>query len=242
VGHDLPVSVRLRLGIGRRAPSESIFRRVLRSVDAQALDRIVSGWLAERAARQSANGQPVGEVGLPAIAVDGKTARGARDPDRTATHLFAAFDHFDGVVLGQTQVEAKTNEITVFAPLLDRIDVTGTVIIADALQTQDRHAICCTNAARTTCTSSKATGRHSMPNWPCWPGMTFPLPRVTARKGMAASVMHPLSSPPSTTGLHSRTPGSPPRSPASATRTQPAHHQRRLAYRDRLRRRRPRLR
>ena len=50
--HDLPVSVRLRLGIGRRAPSESTFRRVLRCVDAQALDQIVSGWLAEHAARQ----------------------------------------------------------------------------------------------------------------------------------------------------------------------------------------------
>jgi len=139
--HDLPVSVRLRLGIGRRAPSESTFRRVLRSVDAQALDRIVSGWLAERAARQSASGQPVGEVGIRAIAVDGKTARGARGSDRTARHLFAAFDHLHGVVLGQTQVEAKTNEITVFAPLLDRIDITGTVITADALHTQDRHAL-----------------------------------------------------------------------------------------------------
>jgi Transposase DDE domain len=68
-----------------------------------------------------------------AIAVDGKTARGARGPGRTATHLFAAFDHRYGVVLAQTQVEAKTNDITVFAPLLDRIDITGTVITADAL-------------------------------------------------------------------------------------------------------------
>ena len=138
--HDLPVSVRLRLGIGRRAPSESTFRRVLRSVDGQALDQIVSGWLAERTARQPAGDQPVGEQGIRAIAVDGKTARGARGPDRTATHLFAAFDHRSGVVLGQTQVDAKTNEITVFAPLLDRLDITGTVITADALHTQDRHA------------------------------------------------------------------------------------------------------
>ena len=139
--HDLPVSVRLRLGIGRRAPSESTFRRVLLCVDAQALDQIVSGWLTERTASQPAGDQPVGAGGIRAIAVDGKTARGARGPDRTATHLFAAFDHRSGVVLGQTQVEAKTNEITVFAPLLDRIDITGTVITADALHTQDRHAL-----------------------------------------------------------------------------------------------------
>jgi hypothetical protein len=34
--HGLPVSVRVRLGIGRRAPSESTFRRVLQTVDAHA--------------------------------------------------------------------------------------------------------------------------------------------------------------------------------------------------------------
>ncbi|WP_219419733.1 transposase family protein [Pseudonocardia nigra] len=47
---DLPVSVRLRLGMGRRAPSESTFRRVLQRVDADELDIAVSGWLARRAA------------------------------------------------------------------------------------------------------------------------------------------------------------------------------------------------
>jgi hypothetical protein len=45
---DLPVSVRLRLGIGRRAPSESAFHRVLQTVDAHALDTAVSSWLVER--------------------------------------------------------------------------------------------------------------------------------------------------------------------------------------------------
>ena len=40
--HDLPASVRVRLGIGRRAPSESTIRRILQTVDADALDRVVS--------------------------------------------------------------------------------------------------------------------------------------------------------------------------------------------------------
>jgi len=43
--HDLPVSVRVRLGMGRRAPSESTLRRILQAVDADALDRVVSSWL-----------------------------------------------------------------------------------------------------------------------------------------------------------------------------------------------------
>jgi hypothetical protein len=133
--HDLPVSVRVRLGIGRRAPSESTFRRILQTVDAHALDTAVSSWLVER----SGLGREANQA-LRAIAVDSKTARGSRAPDQPARHLFAAFKHASGVVLGQTEVDDKSNEITAFAPLLDRIDLTGTVITADALHTQDRHA------------------------------------------------------------------------------------------------------
>ena len=132
---DLPVSVRVRLGIGRRAPSESTFRRVLHTVDAHALDTAVSSWLVER----SAGTHPANQT-VRAVAVDGKTARGSRAPHRPARHLFAAFEHASGVVVGQMQVEDKSNEITAFAPLLDRIDLTDTVITADALHTQDRHA------------------------------------------------------------------------------------------------------
>jgi predicted transposase YbfD/YdcC len=44
------------------------------------------------------------------------------------------------VVLGHSVVDGKTNEITAFAPLLDRINITGAIITADALQTQHRHA------------------------------------------------------------------------------------------------------
>jgi predicted transposase YbfD/YdcC len=133
--HDLPLSVRVRLGIGRCAPSESTFRRILQIVDAHTLDTVVSSWLAKRSGLE-----PEANPALRAIAVDGKTARGSRAPDQPARHLLAAFEHTSGVVLGQTEVDDKSNEITAFAPLLDRIDLTDTVITADALHTQDRHA------------------------------------------------------------------------------------------------------
>jgi predicted transposase YbfD/YdcC len=55
-------------------------------------------------------------------------------------HLLGALDHASGAVLGQTVVAGKTNEINAFAPLLDRIDITGVIITADALHTQHRHA------------------------------------------------------------------------------------------------------
>jgi len=131
--HDLPVSARLRLGIGRRAPSESTIRRILQAVDLDAFDVALSGWLADRLP-EPAPGR------LRVVAVDGKTARGARTDKHTQVHLLAAFDHAAGIVLGQTQVEGKSNEITAFAPLLDRIDLTDVLVTADALHTQRGHA------------------------------------------------------------------------------------------------------
>ena len=55
-------------------------------------------------------------------------------------HLLAASDTRSGIVLGQSVVDGKTNEITAFAPLLDRVDITDAIITADALHTQDEHA------------------------------------------------------------------------------------------------------
>ncbi len=128
---DLPGAVRQRLGIERVPPSETAIRRVLQAIDPHLLDRTVSGWLTARvgAARR-----------WPAIAVDGKTARGARAADGRAVHLLAALDHEDGVVLGQRVVDGKSNEITAFAPLLDGIDIAGAVVTADAMHTQREHA------------------------------------------------------------------------------------------------------
>ena len=129
--HDLPAEMRERLRIERIPPSESAIRRVLQAIDPHLLDRTVCGWLAA---------WPTPPPRWPAIAVDGKTARGARVGDGRAVHLLAALQHGDGVVLGQRVVDGKSNEITAFAPLLDSIDITGVIITADALHTQREHA------------------------------------------------------------------------------------------------------
>jgi predicted transposase YbfD/YdcC len=162
--HDLPLGARVQLGLtgGRATPSESAIRRILQKVDPEALDRVVSDWLVARAAGTSsptpsphgtsANGAsphsagsaPVRIAASPpprVIAVDGKSARGARRAgDDRAVHLLAALDTGRGIVLGQSVVDGKSNEITAFAPLLDRVDITGAIITADALHTQDEHA------------------------------------------------------------------------------------------------------
>ena len=62
-----------------------------------------------------------GSSKLLAIAVDGKTVRGATDAEGNQAHLLAAATHHDALVLGQVEVGAKTNEIPMFAPLLDQL-------------------------------------------------------------------------------------------------------------------------
>jgi predicted transposase YbfD/YdcC len=51
-------------------------------------------------------------------------------------HLLAALAGQRGVVAAQTEVGAKTNEIPMIIPLLDGLDLAGTVITADALHCQ----------------------------------------------------------------------------------------------------------
>ena len=86
-----------------------------------------------------------GSSKLLAIAVDGKTVRGATDAEGNQSHLLAAATHHDALVLGQVEVGAKTNEIPMFAPLLDQlaasgVDLAHSVITADTLHAQRSHA------------------------------------------------------------------------------------------------------
>lgn len=134
---DLPGWARPRLGIGGRAPSLSTIRRVLVEVDADVLDAVLHAWLA--ALTPPMVPESFG-VPLRAVAVDGKTCRGARTGDGARVHLFSAVDHATGVPLGQVNAGGKDHEVAAFKAVLDRIDLDGVVVTADALHTQDGHA------------------------------------------------------------------------------------------------------
>lgn len=97
------------------------------------LDTAIGRWAAVRTE------PPVGK--RRAVAIDGKTVRGSAGHGIDARHLLAAIDHCAGVVLGQVEVASKTNEITQFTSLCDRIgNLTEAVVTADALHTQNGHA------------------------------------------------------------------------------------------------------
>jgi predicted transposase YbfD/YdcC len=120
------------LGVIGVVPCESTFRRTLQSLDADALDDAAGAWARQRTA-PAAGARRV-------VAVDGKTLRGSAAAGEPGRHLLAALDHAAGVVLGQVDVEAKTNEIPMFTTLLDRIGLAGAVITADAMHAQRAHA------------------------------------------------------------------------------------------------------
>ena len=72
--------------------------------------------------------------GLPAVAVDGKTSRGARRADGRRVHLLGLLAHGGGL-LDQVEVGAKHNETSHFRPLLEGWDLAATVVTFDALHT-----------------------------------------------------------------------------------------------------------
>jgi predicted transposase YbfD/YdcC len=113
-------------------PCETTFRRTLQSLDADLLDDRLGAWASERTRPAPGSRRRIG--------VDGKTLRGSACNGTPGRHLLAALDHAHGVVLGQVDVQAKTNEIPLFSTLLDRIDLTDTIVTADAIHAQRAHA------------------------------------------------------------------------------------------------------
>ncbi|CAM5310384.1 ISAs1 family transposase [Corynebacterium variabile] len=123
-----------------RRPSEAAVRRVLSQLDADLFDRVLGAWMFTRTG--SVDGRSL-------IAVDGKTIRGARDhghPDSRAPHEVAAFDTGSGTIVGQVEVDAKTNEIPAACDLLNLFDLHNMVVSLDALHTQDKTAKFIVNA------------------------------------------------------------------------------------------------
>jgi len=98
-------------------PSHKTIKRAVRKIDAEAADRQLCAWLRQEAA--------AGWLNWRHIAVDGKTVRGARDAGGKAPHLLSAYDVTAGTVLGQDEVDGKTNEITCFVLWVPEISSTS---------------------------------------------------------------------------------------------------------------------
>lgn len=109
----------------RSPPSEPTIRRTLQKLDAAEVDTKVGQWLAGLCQEDGR-----------AIAIDGKTLRGAHDFGEKPPHLLSAVLHQEAVVLGQINVDGKENEISALPALLDEIPLQGAVVTLDAMHTQ----------------------------------------------------------------------------------------------------------
>jgi hypothetical protein len=135
-------------------PGTRTFRRVLGKINADALNQALYGFLEvmppavpgelpevtrhEREQRRAAAAarEPAVPGLLPHAAADGKTARGAVRPDGSQVHLLSAYHVTEDRTMAQREVDAKTNEIPELLPMLERLNLDGMVITADALHGQ----------------------------------------------------------------------------------------------------------
>lgn len=108
------------------APSETTIRRVLQRLDPDQLDRVVSDWLRSH----------LRDLGVAALAVDGKCARTASKSNGESIQLFSALEVQTRIVCRQIRIPSKTNEITTLKDLLDGLDLRGALVSADAINTQ----------------------------------------------------------------------------------------------------------
>ncbi len=110
-------------------PSSKTLKRVMSLIPTNSLERLL-GCLKSNLSE--------GDV----IAIDGKTLRGSRgwsEEDRPL-HLLHAWSTELGVCLGQVSVDEKSNEITAFPKLIERLELKGTIVTTDALNTQKKAA------------------------------------------------------------------------------------------------------
>jgi hypothetical protein len=133
-----------------RAPDEKTIRVVLDRLDPRALAGALLGprpagrrgcggpapasvrrYRARRAAQRA---RTLARARLRAVAVDGKTSRGARRADGTRVHLLGVAEH-GGHLLDHLEVDVKHNETSHFTELLEPLDLNGAVVTFDALHT-----------------------------------------------------------------------------------------------------------
>ena len=108
-------------------PSHDTFNRFFASLDPQEFEKCFLNWV-----RALCEIYP-GDV----VAIDGKTIRGSRGTKfHSATHVVSAWSKSNQMIIGQLQVNQKSNEITAIPHLLDSLLLEGSIVTIDAMGCQ----------------------------------------------------------------------------------------------------------
>lgn len=108
-----------------RSPCVATLHRVFKSLDVQAFEAAVGGWLAR-----------CGVEPDDPLSVDGKTLRGIHGEEIPGVHLVAAYASRAGAVLAQIAAPGKGQELAAAKEVLGQVPLQGRVVIGDALLTQ----------------------------------------------------------------------------------------------------------
>ena len=113
-------------------PATSTFHYMLSAMPSDTLDQALRAWSARHG-------------GETPVAMDGKDVRGAsKQVGKERRMMVAAVEHGSGLVLGQVQIGAKTNEIPAVRELSRQLDLAGRVVTVDAMHAQHETARCLT--------------------------------------------------------------------------------------------------
>lgn len=114
-----------RLELPNGIPDSDTFRRVFERIDPKELSDVL---------------QDAVETTGKTVAIDGKTICGSGNKEHKAYHVVSAWVAENQITLGQLAVDEKTNEISAIPELLDMLDVSGSVVTADAMGCQKQIA------------------------------------------------------------------------------------------------------
>ena len=129
----LPKSMLQKLMI-RNHPSESAVRSFLMRLDAHAVDLAMTEWLLKHV-------DLMGEE----ISFDGKTLKGSRNGETKALQLVSAVVSKSGIILSQTEISEKTNEIPVVQAMIQSLPLEGATLTADAMHSQTKTSLVAKN-------------------------------------------------------------------------------------------------
>ncbi len=111
-------------------PSHDTFGRVFSLISPKEFQNSFLNWI------KLVSKLTEGEV----IPIDGKTLRRSYDNanDKGAIHMVSAWATENGIVLGQTKTEEKSNEITAIPELLKVLELSGCIVTIDAMGCQKK--------------------------------------------------------------------------------------------------------
>ena len=113
-------------------PKHDTIARVICRLKADEIESAFQSWISSL----------IETTGADIIAIDGKTARRSftTNDRKSALHTVSAWSCQHQLVLGQTAVDSKTNEITAIPELLSMLDIENSIITLDAMGCQQEIA------------------------------------------------------------------------------------------------------